>query len=405
MRTRLPASAALLATLALALAGCGGSSDSKTTTAAAAAGKTVTVTNTVDETTPSGGSARAIDANRIYKEQGPGVVTVVSFFTGSGAGGLLGGGGEQEGVGSGFVLSTNGEIATNAHVVTSGSGKSLARAQKVYVRFADTNEVPATIVGTDPNSDVALIRVDPKGLNLHPLTLGQSNGLQVGSPVAAIGSPFDEPQSLSVGVISATNRDIDSLNGTFQIPGAIQTDAAINHGNSGGPLIDANGRVLGINSQIQSTGGGGEGVGFAVPIDLVKHSLSELRTDHKVSYAFLGVSTAALFPQLVAHFHLGAPRGVWLQRVSPGGPADKAGLRAGTRTETFQTERVAVGGDIITKVDTTNIVGASDLNRAIGLHRAGDTVTLTVYRGTKRRLVSVKLAERPLSAASAQTTP
>ncbi len=402
--------AALVAALALALAGCGGSSNPST-----AAGGTTTVTRTVNEaaaSTTTAAPARGIDANQIYKQEGPGVVTVVSFFRASGIGGLLGGGGgggggggAQEGVGTGFVLNDRGEIATNAHVVTSGSGRSLVKAQRVYVRFADMNEVPATIVGFDPNADVALLKIDPSGLKLHPLALGQSNNLVVGSPVAAIGSPFDEPQSLSVGVISATNRDIDSLNGTFQIPGAIQTDAAINHGNSGGPLIDAEGRVLGINSQIQSTGGGGEGVGFAVPIDLVKRSLDQLRAGGKVSYGYLGVSTAALFPQLVKRFNLPTDQGVWVQTVVPNGPADKAGLQAGTRTQTFQTERVSVGGDIITAVDGKALEGAADLNRVIGGHKAGDTVTLTIYRGQRKMDIKVKLAERPLAAASPSAGP
>ena len=224
--------------------------------------------------------------------------------------------------------------------------------------------------------------------------------------MAAIGSPFDEPQSLSVGVISATDRDIDSLNGTFQIPGAIQTDAAINHGNSGGPLLDAQGRVLGINSQIQSTGGGGEGVGFAVPIDLVKHSLDQLRTEHRSPTPTSASPPPCSSRSSSSSFHLPVEHGVWLQRVTAGGPAAKAGPagRHG-RPMTFQTERVAVGGDIITKVDGQTIAGASDLNRDIGLHSAGDTVTLEVWRGSKKRTVRVKLAERPLSAAQASSDP
>ncbi|HEV3228991.1 MAG TPA: trypsin-like peptidase domain-containing protein, partial [Solirubrobacteraceae bacterium] len=200
----------------------------------------------------------------IYRREAPGVVTVTSVFAGSGGG--LFGGGAQQGVGSGFVIGGGGEIATNAHVVTNGTGPSIHKADQVFVDFADGNEVPARIVGYDPNADVALLHVKPAGLTLRPLPLGSSAHVVVGSPVAAIGSPFDEPQSLSVGVISATGRSIASLTG-FQIAGALQTDAAINHGNSGGPLVDAQGRVIGINSQIDSSSGGGSGVGFAVPSD------------------------------------------------------------------------------------------------------------------------------------------
>ena len=157
--------------------------------------------------------------------------------------------------------------------MTTGQGDGLKRAKEVYVQFADGNQVDATIVGVDPDSDVALLRIDPAGLTLRPLPLGSSGALKVGAPVVAIGSPYGEPQSLSVGVISGLDRSIDSLTG-FSIDGAIQTDAAINRGNSGGPLVDARGRVLGINSQIRSTGGGGEGVGFAVPVDTVRRALT-----------------------------------------------------------------------------------------------------------------------------------
>src|SRR5204862_1426636 len=245
------------------------------------------------------------DPQAIYRRSSPGVVTVISEFAGGSANPLAPEGG-QAGLGSGFVVSSSGEIATNAHVVTTGEGPSIRRARNVYVQFDDHNQVPATIVGADPNSDVALIRVDPAGLTLRPLPLGASGNLVVGAPVAAIGSPFGEPESLSVGVVSGLDRTIDSLT-NFQISGAIQTDAAINRANSGGPLVDARGQVIGTNSQIQSSTGGGEGVGFAVPIDTVKRSLDELRRHGKASYSYLGVSTVAVFPQLARRFGLPVP--------------------------------------------------------------------------------------------------
>ncbi len=185
------------------------------------------------------------------------------------------------------MLDADGEVVTNAHVVTEGTGSSIRKAEQVYVRFQDDNQVPARIVGFDPNADVALLKIDPAGLTLRPLRLGSSRNLRVGSPVAAIGSPFGQEQSLSIGVISATDRTIESLT-QFSISGAIQTDAAINHGNSGGPLVDADGRVLGINSQIRSESGDGTGVGFAVPVDLVRRSVDQLREDGRVEYPYLG---------------------------------------------------------------------------------------------------------------------
>ncbi len=392
---------AVSALLAGGAAGCGSQGGSGGSGSGPAAGAHTQTTTTKVEVLKQVGR---FDPSAIYAQRAPGVVTVISVFPGNGIGSLLGGGGggggggAQEGLGSGFVISENGEIATNAHVVTNGSGAALKRAKDVFVKFGDSNQVPAKIIGTDPNADVALIKVDPKGLNLRPLSLATDKGVTVGAPVVAIGSPFGEVQSLSVGVISATNRAIDSLNGKFSITGALQTDAAINHGNSGGPLLDAGGNVLGINSQIQSTGGGGEGVGFAVPIDLAKRSLDALRAGGKVSYAYLGVTSAPIYPQLAERFKLPVKQGAWLQKVEPGGPADRGGLRGGSRPMMFEASSVVVGGDIITKANGMAIVRESDLNTALQPLRAGDTVKLEVYRGKDRREMKVKLGERPVSA-------
>ena len=213
------------------------------------------------------------------------MVTILSIFDGGGS--LLEDGGEG-GQGSGFVVDGEGDIVTNAHVVTSASGVADGAADNVYVSSPTATGLPPTIVGDDPNADVALMKVDPAGLSLTPLRLGHSASIAVGEPVAAIGSPFGERQSLSVGVISALDRTIHSLT-RFQIGDAIQTDAAINPGNSGGPLLDAQGRVIGINAQIKSQSGGGEGVGFAIPVDTVRRSLRELRDNGRVDYGYLGV--------------------------------------------------------------------------------------------------------------------
>jgi S1-C subfamily serine protease len=376
---------------ALALAGCGGSGGHGDSSTAAGPGAPASTTRVEVLKALPGGN---FDPQAIYRRSSPGVVTVISEF--AGAANPLTPQGGRAGLGSGFVVSAKGEIATNAHVVTSGEGSDIRRARHVYVQFNDHNQVPATIVGADPNSDVALIRVDPAGLTLRPLPLGASAALVVGAPVVAIGSPFGEPESLSVGVVSGLDRTIDSLT-NFQISGAIQTDAAINRGNSGGPLVDAHGAVIGINSQIQSTTGGGEGVGFAVPIDTVKRSLDELRRHGKVAYAYIGVSTVAVFPQLARRFGLPVTSGSWVQDVTHGGPAADAGIHGGNQRARFQVRPYRTGGDVIVKAGGRTLVEDDDLGRAIAGYRAGQEIELELYRDGRRRTVRVKLGERPLT--------
>jgi S1-C subfamily serine protease len=332
------------------------------------------------------------DAGQIYDRLAPGVVTIISIFDGGGS--LLEDGGEG-GQGSGFVTDGQGHIATNAHVVTTGQVPDAKRAQEVYVEFSDGNRVPAEIVGDDPNADVALLKVDPEGLSLTPLRLGESRNLEVGEPVAAIGSPFGERQSLTVGVISAVDRNIQSLT-QFQVGNAIQTDAAINPGNSGGPLLDAHGRVIGINAQIKSTSGGGEGVGFAIPVDAARRSLRELRAKGRVDYGYLGVSTLVLWPQLAGRLDLPVRDGALVQEVEPGSPAEEAGLEAGDRQITFQGQPdIAAGGDVIVAVDGRRLTRRDDLADLISAHNAGDRVELGVLRDGERRTVRVTLDRRP----------
>jgi 2-alkenal reductase len=378
------------AAAALLAAGCGGSGDKARTVSSQTTTTRVEVLEGADGGQPGAGS---FNPSSIYRRESPGVVTIIS--TGLAASGAPGGG--DSGLGSGFVISGTGEIATNAHVVTSGEGAAIHKADQVFVRFKDDNQVPAKIVGFDPFSDVALLRVDPAGLTLRPLPLGSARDLAVGSPVAAIGSPFGEDQSLSVGVISALDRSIESLTG-FATVGAIQTDAAINHGNSGGPLLDARGRVLGINAQIQTTSGDGTGVGFAVSVDTVKRSLSQLRRDGKARYSYLGVTTAPVFPQLAKQFKLSVDHGAWVQAVSPGGPSDRAGLKAGDHRERFQDSGYVVGGDVIVSVGGHEVREADDVAKALVQLAPGTQVDLDVVRGGQRKTLRVKLGERPLDA-------
>jgi S1-C subfamily serine protease len=380
--------------LLVALAGCGGggkSSQTATTTQPSSQTQT-TQTQPVKPADDSAGRP-SFDAETIYKTRSPGVVTVIS---------LIGGGSNVAGtaakaLGSGFVVDAAGYIATNAHVVTTGSG---ANANSVYVQFGDGNQLAAKIVGIDLDSDVALLKVDPSqlrgpGAKVVPLPLGATSELQVGDPVAAIGSPFGEPQSLSVGVVSALNRDIESLT-NFTIGNAVQTDAAINHGNSGGPLLSAGGKVVGINSQIQSTSGGGEGVGFAIPIETAKRSIEQLRASGKVTYAYLGVKTVPLYPQLAERLGLKVLDGAMIDSVQSGGPADKARLRGAKHHTTFQGQGgIPVDGDVIVAVDGRPLTRPDDLSDVVGTHRPGDTVDLQIVRGDKRMTVPVKLAARP----------
>jgi S1-C subfamily serine protease len=359
-------------------------------------GETVTGTRTVEKTKVSVveniGKDGAFDPQGIYERLSPGVVTVISIFQQPGAKPKPGGG--EGGQGSGFVLDGEGYVATNAHVVL-GEAPKFDRARQVFVEFADGNRVEAKIVGTDLNADVGLLKIDPEGLELTPLRLGSSDGLRVGAPVAAIGSPFGEEQSLSIGVISALDRDIESLT-QFRIGDAIQTDAAINRGNSGGPLLDRRGRVLGINSQIKSSSGGGEGVGFAVPVDTVRRSLTQLRETGRVDYGFLGVSASPLYPQLARRLGLPVERGALVASVEKGSPAAKAGLSSGKAKIEFQGQPdIPSDGDVVVAVDGRALTQDVDLPDLIGRKGAGEKVRLSVVRGKKRRTVEVTLAPRP----------
>jgi S1-C subfamily serine protease len=338
------------------------------------------------------GARGRLDAAALYRHLAPGVVTVVSLFGGASVLGAEGGDGGQ---GSGFSIDGDGYVATNAHVVTDGQPPHTRKASKVFVEFSDGNRVPARVVGYDLNADVALLKVDPAGLRLTPLALGRSDDLTVGAPVAAIGSPFGERQSLSVGVISALDRSIESLT-QFQIGNAIQTDAAINPGNSGGPLLSARGRVLGINSQIKSTSGGGEGVGFAIPVDTVRRSLRELRRDGRVAYGYLGVTSEPLYPQLARRLKLPVSAGALVVDVQDGSPADHAGIEKGRDQIEFQGQHgIPSDGDVVVSVGGRPLTQHDDLADLVGSRDAGETVTLVVIRDGKRRRVRVKLGRRP----------
>jgi S1-C subfamily serine protease len=381
------ARAAFVAVAAAALigVGCGEGEPSQTTTVASPAGN-----GSGDRIVVQGGEG-AFSAEAVYERAAPGVVTISSIFDGGSA---LGG---QAGQGSGFVLNEDGEIATNAHVVTDGQangGGDINAASEVYVQFPDRNQVEAEVVGFDPYADVALLKIEPDGLDLQPLELGDLEEVGVGDPVAAIGSPFGERQSLSVGVISALDRAIPSLT-EFQILGAIQTDASINPGNSGGPLLDAQGRVVGINQQIDTTSGGNQGVGFAVPIDLAERSLEQLRDDGEVEYAYMGVTTVAMYPQLADRIGIETDVGALVDDIPAGSPAEDAGLREGDQRIEFQGANFRVGGDLIVSIDGEDLVDGEDLPEIVSRYEPGETVTLEVLRDGETEEIELTFGTRP----------
>jgi S1-C subfamily serine protease len=311
----------------------------------------------------------------------------------------------QQGIatGSGFMVDSNGTIVTNAHVI--------AGATKVVVRGSGARQVVARVVGRDVSDDLAVLKIDPSGLGLHPLKLGSSRDVQVGDPTVAIGNPFGLDRTLTTGVVSALQRQIQAPNG-FRIDHVIQTDAAINPGNSGGPLLDSAGEVIGVNSQIETGGTGVDaniGIGFAIPIDTVKQVLPQIERQGTIREPFLGV-TSETIDQTLAGLNLPVKQGVLVQTVDQGSAAAKAGIHAGTITAEVSGTQILLGGDIITKVGPDKVFGADQLRTLIAGHRVGDTVTLTVVRKGKKLTVDVKLGAAPTSAptptsALPQTTP
>jgi putative serine protease PepD len=307
-----------------------------------------------------------LSVNQIYQRVNPGVVDIKVTQSGANAptdnfGGPGGGGSGQESQaeGSGFVIDGNGHIATNQHVVDGASS--------ITVTFADGKKASAKVVATDSSTDVAVIKVDAPRSELHPLQFADSNGVKVGDGVVAIGSPFGLEGTVTTGIVSALNRTIQAPN-NFTISGAIQTDAAINHGNSGGPLLDADGHVIGINAQIESDSGGNDGVGFAIPSSIVQRVAQQLISSGKISHAYLGVQLSD------------GNGGAQVGQVVAGAPAADAGIRS---------------GDVVTAIDGKTVNGADALVTAVDAKKPGDTVTLKVRRGGSTSDMKVKLGTRP----------
>jgi S1-C subfamily serine protease len=372
---------------ALVLGSATGFGDDVTTTVVAAPAPEAPVDRAPSPTLPRLGNG--FDPAAIYASRAAGVVTLYAD---------LGPDGTSQG--SGFVVDDDGTILTNAHVVTNvATSRDVRGARRVFVEFRDRDRAPATIVGWDLFSDVAVVRLEASEHALSPVPLGDSSSVVVGEPVAAIGSPFNEQSSLSVGVVSATGRSIDSLTSRYRVADALQVDAPINRGNSGGPLFDAAGRVIGINAQIRSDSGTAEGVGFAIPINIARRALDQLVRTGRVAYAYIGITTQDVTPGLADALGFAADRGALVVQVEPDSPASRAGLRAGSETTSWNGLDVTSGGDLIVAIDGRPVRGAGDVSRLVADELLpGQTASFTVLRGgTNRRTVSVTLVDRPPS--------
>jgi S1-C subfamily serine protease len=396
--TRSPFASALAGGLVVAVVGLvaigtglvdAGDSTSTTTT-------TVAPSSSPETALASDATGKALTVNQIYTEDAPGVVYItaeqdaqtspVNPF-GQSQGGTA--------TGSGFVIDNDGHILTNNHVVANSSNIT------VRVGGEDGQTFDADVVGTDPSTDIAVLQVNSGGDQLQPLELGSSAGVKVGDPVVAIGNPFGLDRTATAGIVSAVQRQIDAPNG-FTITNAIQTDAPINPGNSGGPLLDSEGRVIGINSQIESGGqsSGNVGIGFAVPIDTAHEVAQQLISNGQVEHAFMGISGGDLTPELANVLNLSVDHGALVESVVPNSPADKAGIQAGDAQMSIGGQQIRAGGDVITQVDGQDVAGMDDVIAAVDAKEPGDDLQLTLLRGGDTRTVTVTLTDRPAQARS-----
>ncbi|MBA2360606.1 MAG: trypsin-like peptidase domain-containing protein [Actinobacteria bacterium] len=331
------------------------------------------------------------DPAEIFSRRSRGVVTVYAYFDGRPPA-------QHAAQGSGFLVSREGYVLTSAHVVTTaGEGEGIPdAADRVFVAFRDGDRIPATVVGWDVYDDVGVLKVDSAAHAIEPVPLGDSAGVVVGEPVAALGSPFGNENSLAVGVVSATRRSIDSLTSEYTVANAIQTDAPITHGNSGGPLFDARGRVIGINAQIRSESGQAEGVGFAIPINAAKRSFAQLVRNGRVAYAYVGINAEDLTPTIARRFGYRVERGAVIASVVPDSPGARAGLRGGNENRRLNGVEFRYGGDVVVRIGQQAVGSADDLVRVVSERLApGQVVHFTVFRKGERLVMPVRLGERP----------
>ncbi|HXA77380.1 MAG TPA: trypsin-like peptidase domain-containing protein [Candidatus Acidoferrales bacterium] len=318
---------------------------------------------------------------RIYKQASPAIANIVTravqydfFFDAV----------PVEGAGSGFVIDTEGHILTNYHVVQG--------AETIEVTLGDQSRYKAKYIGADTRNDIALLQIDPKGRKIATLPLGDSRNLLVGQRVLAIGNPFGFQSTLTTGVVSSLGRTVQTSENTF-IDEAIQTDAAINRGNSGGPLLNSRGEVIGINSAIYAPTGTTAGIGFAIPINTARRAAEDLISTGHVRHATLGAEGRAIWPNLADALHLGVQQGILIERVVPGGPASQAGIRGGTRSLLAGLQELRIGGDVLVAVNGKELASQMDLNLLLNRAWPGDTITLTIVRDGKKMDIPVKLGD------------
>jgi S1-C subfamily serine protease len=366
-------------------------------------GKTTTIREIQAAASPAAATATSLNGarpsiNDIYKRAAPGVVQVTSttivnvpadpFFGNP----LVPQQQRQQSLGSGFVVDKAGHIVTNFHVVDG--------AKQVRVSFSNGASMKATVVGTDPSSDLAVLKIDASSRALTPLPLGDSDQMKVGDPVVAIGNPFGLDRTVTSGIVSAIQRAITAPNG-YTIDHVIQTDASINHGNSGGPLLNGRGEVIGVNSQIETgdTGSGGNvGIGFAVPSNTVKTVIAQLIRQGRIDRAFIGISAVPITRDLARVFRLPVSKGLLVQSVQPGSGAAKAGLKAGTTQVVLAGESYNLGGDIIVGAGGDPVVTLDRLRDVVAAKKPGDKLQLKVYRGSKQTSIAVELGRQPAAA-------
>jgi S1-C subfamily serine protease len=361
--------------------------------------KTTTVREIQESVSPAAASSSSradLSINDIYRRAAPGVVQVTSttvvtvpadpFFGNQ----FFPQQQEERSLGSGFVVDKAGHVVTNYHVISG--------ARQVRVSFSNGASTKATVEGTDASSDLAVLKIDTSSRALTPLPLGNSDAMQVGDPVVAIGNPFGLDRTVTAGIVSAIQRAITAPNG-YTIDHVIQTDAAINHGNSGGPLLNRSGQVIGVNSQIEtgssSDTSGNVGIGFAIPSNTVKTVIAQLIREGHIDRAFLGISAAPITRDLARVFRLPATRGLLVQSVQPGSGAAKAGLEAGTTQVVLAGESYKLGGDIVVAAAGQPVASLGKLRDVIAAKKPGDSIRVVVYREGKRKSINVKLGRQP----------
>jgi S1-C subfamily serine protease len=339
---------------------------------------------------------KAMTINGIFRSDAPGVVQVTSTqVVRTNTDPLFGFGlpqtQTQKALGSGFVIDKAGHIVTNYHVV--------AGARSVEVSFSNSDNMKARIVGSDPSTDIAVLQIDARSRALKPLELGNSDRVRVGDSVVAIGNPLGYDRSVTAGIVSAVQRAISAPN-QFPIDHVIQTDAPINHGNSGGPLINSRAQVIGVNAQIATGDNGTDGnigIGFAIPVNTVRTVVAQLIKQGKVEHAFIGITAKPVSPQIASLFRLPAQHGLLVATVDAGSGAADAGLRQGTDTAVVSGESWPVGGDLIVSADGIPLSSIDQLRDLIAAKKPGQSISLEVYRGTKKLTLEVKLGRQPSS--------